>query len=100
MKLVGVLTHYNDARGFGYIRRNIDASTVEFYWLHTTKIVAGRGNAKKGAIVYFEPDPAYVVPQSGARYPWAYRAIVEDSAFAAGAAALATGLPSEDSDEQ
>ena len=96
--LVGVITHYNP-RGFGYVRHEVDARHVEIYWLHKSKIVSGKEYARKGARVFFEVDPSYVVPKSGERYPWAYRAVIEDPAISVGAAALAQGLPSEKSDE-
>lgn len=99
MKLIGVLAHYNDARGFGYIRRSIDAFSVEFFWLHKSKVIAGREHLKKGSVVYFEIDPAYVVPKDGKKYPWAIRAVIQpEPDLGIGAAALATGLPSEVSD--
>jgi cold shock CspA family protein len=99
MKLIGVMEYFNREKGFGFVRHEPDTRTAQHYWLHVSKIVSGKEHAQKGARVFFEVDPSYVVPASGRRYPWAYRAVV-DSAFAAGAAALATGLPSEDSDEQ
>jgi cold shock CspA family protein len=91
MKLIGVLEYYNAERGFGYVRHEVDSRHVENYWLHVSKIICGKEHAQKGTRVFFEVDPSYVVPSSGRRYPWAYRAVVEPPH--AGAAALATGLP-------
>lgn len=76
-KKVGVLHHWNDARGFGIVRVG-DRSSLERYFLHVSKIKSGTATPERGMVVRFRVSTK---PPAEGQLPQAVDADIEiDSA--------------------